>query len=62
MWRALTCAREAVVIARRLAHPFSLAFALFFESLIHWYRRDHGPQRECATEVIALSEAQGFPL
>jgi predicted ATPase len=59
---ALTRAREAVAIARRVGHPFSVAFALFFESLVHCYRRDPGAQRECATEVIALSEAKGFPL
>ena len=59
---ALARAQEAVAIARRVPHPFSLAFALFFESNMHCYRRDHGPQLERATEVIALSEAQGFPL
>ena len=60
--RALARAREAVVLARTLAHPFSLAFALLFETLVHWMRRDHRAQQERAAEVIALSEAQGFPL
>ena len=59
---ALARAREAVAIARRLDHPFSLAIALFFESLLHCYRGDPGLQGECATQVVALSEAQGFPL
>jgi class 3 adenylate cyclase/tetratricopeptide (TPR) repeat protein len=59
---ALRHARQAVAIARRLGDPFSLAFALFFESYIHWLRRDPGLQRECAMEAIALSEAQGFPV
>ena len=30
---ALTRAREAVVLARQLSHPFSLAYALFFETV-----------------------------
>lgn len=29
---------------------------------MHWYRRGAGAQRERAADVIALSEAQGFPL
>lgn len=60
--RALARAGEAVRLARRLNHPFSLAFALFFETVIHWHRRDSTRQRERAAEVVALSETQGFPL
>ena len=59
---ALARAREAVALARRLDDPFSLAFALFFETIVHWLRRDVAAQRERATEVVALSEMQGFPL
>jgi hypothetical protein len=59
---ALACAEESVALARRLRHPFSLAFALFFEAATHWSRRDHERQGERAEELIALSEAQGFPL
>jgi predicted ATPase len=58
---ALARAREAVALARRLDDPFSLAFALFFETVLHWLRRDVAAQRERVTEVIALSETQGFP-
>jgi tetratricopeptide (TPR) repeat protein len=60
--RALARAREAVVLARQLAHPFSLAHALYFETVVHWLRRDGTAQYERAVETIALSEAQGFPL
>ena len=59
---ALARAREAVALARGLDDPFSLAFALFFETVVHWFRRDVAAQRERAAEVIALSETQGFPL
>jgi len=59
--QGLACAREAVELARRLGHPNSLAQALFFETAIHWARRDHAAQRERAAETIALTEAQGLP-
>jgi len=59
--RALARAKEAVVRARELAHPFSVAHALFFETVTHALRRDVAAQRDRAAEAIALSEAQGFP-
>jgi class 3 adenylate cyclase/tetratricopeptide (TPR) repeat protein len=59
---ALARAREAVALARGLDDPFSLAFALFYETAVHWTRRDVGARRERAAEVVALSETQGFPL
>ena len=59
---ALARAREAVRLARRLDDPFGLAFALFFETVVHWARPHASAQRERAAEVIALSETQGFPL
>ena len=59
---ALARTRESVALARRLDDPFSLAFALHFETYVHWFRRDVAAQRERATELVALSEAQGFPL
>jgi class 3 adenylate cyclase/tetratricopeptide (TPR) repeat protein len=59
---ALARAREAVALARRLDDQFSLAFALFFETVAHWCRRDVAAQRERAAEVVTLSERQGFPL
>jgi predicted ATPase/class 3 adenylate cyclase len=59
---ALTRVREAVALARRLAHPFTLAQALCWETMVHWYRRDTAAQCERAAELITLSEAQGFRL
>src|SRR6185369_2294106 len=58
--RARAC--EAVALARRLDDPFSLAYALSWETALHWLRRDFAAQRERAAEVVALSERQGFPL
>ncbi len=59
--RALARARQGVVRARALAHPFSVAHALFFETVVHALRQDVARQRERAEETIALSETQGFP-
>jgi predicted ATPase len=58
----VVCAREAVALGRRVAYLFSLAQALFFETVLHWYRRDVTSLRERAAEVIRLSEAHGFPV
>jgi predicted ATPase len=59
---ALAGAREAVALARQLGDPLSLAEALCYETIVHWLRQDVTAQRKRATETIALSEAQGFPL
>jgi class 3 adenylate cyclase/predicted ATPase len=59
---ALARAREAVALARGLDDPFSLVLAILFETSIDWLRRNVAAQRERATEVVALSETQGFPL
>jgi len=59
---ALARAEEAVSLARRLNHPFSLVRGLFFETNIHRSRRDSARQQERAAEVLALSEVQEFPL
>jgi DNA-binding winged helix-turn-helix (wHTH) protein/tetratricopeptide (TPR) repeat protein len=60
--RALTRAREAVALARRLHHPYSLAFALYNETLVHALRGATWEQQETAAEVMALGETHGFPL
>jgi tetratricopeptide (TPR) repeat protein len=61
--RALGRAREAVELAHQLAdHPFSLAFALGFETILYTQLRDTTTKRQRAEELIALSEGQGFPL
>jgi tetratricopeptide (TPR) repeat protein len=59
--RALARAREGVARARDLDHPFSIAHALFFETVTHALRRDAAAQQRRAEEAIALSEAEGFP-
>ena len=60
--QALRRAQDALSVARELAHPFSLAFGLQFVAQLHHYRREYALARELATEVIAISSEQGFPL
>ena len=60
--RALERVQEVVGLARTLNHPFSVTAALFYESVIHWLRRNPMAQRVRAEEAVALSESQGFPL
>jgi class 3 adenylate cyclase/predicted ATPase len=60
--RSLGRARESLTLARTLGEPFTLAFALFMETLVHVVRRDWRTQRERAADVIALGDVHGFPL
>jgi len=58
--RALRSVRDAVDIARRLAHPYSLAHALHFATALHHWRREARATQAHAEETLALSRAQGF--
>jgi len=60
--RALERARQGTALARTLAHPFSIGFARFMETLVHRTRRDVKAQQESAADVIAIGDAQGFPI
>jgi class 3 adenylate cyclase/predicted ATPase len=60
--QALRRAQAALSVARELDHPFSLAFGLQFVAQLHHYRREYALARDLATEVIAISSEQGFPL
>jgi class 3 adenylate cyclase/predicted ATPase len=59
--RALERSREALSLAREIAHPFSLAFALLFGfCLVHSVRGEMQSVLESAEALIALSQEQGF--
>jgi class 3 adenylate cyclase/tetratricopeptide (TPR) repeat protein len=55
-------AGEAVDLARRIAHPFSLAFALDMGAAVHHFRRRPDRALELAEDAIAVSAEHGFPL
>jgi predicted ATPase len=59
--RALQHARRAIALARELAHPFSVVYALFYGCVIHHFRRDVSATRAEAEEAIAVCEKHGFP-
>src|SRR5262249_3157241 len=53
---------EALALARVVAHPFSLAFPLFFAAWVRDLRKEWSLAKERAEATIALSTEQGFAL
>ena len=60
--QALQRSQEALTMAKELAHPQSLAFALYASAVVHHSRREWQLIKERAEAEIALSTDQGFPL
>jgi predicted ATPase len=58
--QALQWSHEAVMLARELAHPFSLGFALFLTSWVPQFRREGPLTHERAEAAIALAAEHGF--
>ena len=52
--------REAVALAKKLSHPFSLAVALDYAAMFHQFRREPHAVCEQAEAAIALCTEQGF--
>ncbi len=59
--QALKRSQEALTLAQELSHPFSLAFALSYATMLHQYRWEGQAAQERAEATIALSTEQGFP-
>ncbi len=59
--QALRKSREALTLARELAHTNSMASATFFIAFVHCGRREQQKTREQAEAVIALATEQGLP-
>jgi predicted ATPase len=53
--------REALALARDLAHPFSQGFAQISAVLFYWYRKYLQTAREQAEALMTLCTTQGFP-
>jgi predicted ATPase len=51
---------EALTLARELAHPFSLAWALACTGFLYQFLRDSQQTQNTAEEVLRLSQEQGF--
>lgn len=59
--QALRQSQVGLTLARGLAHPFSLAYALTLATGVHQYRREWDQTQERAETTIALATEQGFP-
>jgi predicted ATPase len=59
--QALKRSQEALTLAQELSHPFSLAFALSWATMLHQYRREWQATQERAEAAITLSTDQGIP-
>ncbi len=61
--QALQRSHEALTLAQELAHPFSLAFALYFAARLHQFRREAQAAQERAEAAMALVDAsRGLPI
>jgi class 3 adenylate cyclase/predicted ATPase len=58
--QALQCIEEALALARRLAHPFSVAQTLHFSAVLHQWRREPQAARAQAEAALALCTEQGI--
>jgi predicted ATPase len=52
---------EAVTLARQVAHPLSLSFALSIAAMFHQFRSDMRATQERAEAAIRLATEQGIP-
>jgi predicted ATPase len=58
--QALARAHEALELARNIAHPFSLAFALTLVAALHCFRRETNAAHEIAKTAVTLCQEQGL--
>ena len=54
--RALQRAHDAVVLAKTINHPYSLAYSLFHSSYLHLWRREAELSLACAQAVLDVAE------
>jgi predicted ATPase len=60
--QALETSNEALSLAHKLSHPFTLAFAFWGMAQLNQYRREVQATLEQAEATIALANEQGFPV
>ncbi|HJU11739.1 MAG TPA: adenylate/guanylate cyclase domain-containing protein, partial [Candidatus Binataceae bacterium] len=58
--RALSASDEALALARRIAHPLSLAAALTYRALLHLCRREPADAAQSGEEAHDLTTRHGF--
>ena len=60
--QALQTSRKALALARELAHPFSLVYALVFGCRLHAFRWEWQAAQEQAEDAFTLATEHGFAL
>jgi predicted ATPase len=60
--KALQRAHTALTLARKLSHPYSIAFALISTTLVCLFRRETQLVLDYSDKAITISEEQGFSL
>jgi hypothetical protein len=60
--RALERSNEAVKLAKRLDHPYSLAYALFHKGMLHLWRREAAAAQKCAQAVLEIAGGHDFKI
>jgi predicted ATPase len=60
--QALKSTCEALTLARKLSHPYTLAYDLFHAATSYQFRREAQAVQELAEEAITLATEHGFPL
>jgi predicted ATPase/class 3 adenylate cyclase len=58
--RAVESAQASIDLARRLAHPFSLAIALAYAAMLHQFRQESAEVRDLAQAALAICSEHGF--
>ena len=60
--QALARIHEALALAHELAHPYSLAYARCWATMVLQLRRDGAAVQEQAEAAVVLATTQGFPM
>ena len=58
---ALTAAHDALQMARDAQHPFGVAVAMHFLSLLHQFREEHEQAKQISEDLILLASEHQFP-
>lgn len=60
--QARLASEQTLALARQLGHPYSLAYALTFATILHCRLRQPGEVLALAQETLSLANEHGFPL
>ena len=60
--RAYNRAAEAIALARKLNHPYSLTYAQFHHGLLNMWLRNYEIARDSGRSVVQLAEVYGFQI